>query len=90
MTTESKQSGTVPVSATPELAQFIGDLLASAALPATATLADLRDMLLSSDLFISGDAELIYRLDRTAIVIEVDALIDSRGDETRLEILLAA
>lgn len=88
MQTATVQSDAAETQATPELAKFIDELFSSAALPETATLVDLRHILLGSDVFLSPDAELVYRLDRTAIVIAVDELIDRRGDGTLLKHLL--
>lgn len=73
---------------TPELQSFIAELFASAASPSTATLEDLRHILLGNDMFISEDGEIMHRLDRTSLVIEVDSLIDGRGTETQLARLL--
>ena len=88
MNATNLQSASADVSATPELQGFIADLFASAESPATATLHDLRDILMGSDVFISDFGELMHRQDRTALVIEVDFLIDCRGHETPLVRLL--
>lgn len=90
MNTKVLQSGHADMSPTPELKHFIAGLFTGAASPATATLEDLRHILLGNDIFISGDGEIMYRLDRTSLVIEVDTLIDSAGNETQLAELLVA
>jgi hypothetical protein len=87
---EGENSGRTGGSATPELARFIAELFAGSALPATATLSDLRHTLLGSDLFMSGDSEIMYKLDRTSLLVEVDELIDQHGADTSLERLLVS
>ena len=88
MNASNLQSASTDASATPELQGVIADLFASPESPPTATLHDLRDILMGSDTFISDFGELMHRQDRTALVIEVDFLIDCRGHETPLVRLL--
>lgn len=88
MNTKYLRSGKAGSSATPELQCFITEFFTSPASPATATLEDLRHILLGNDLFITDDGEIMHRLDLTSLVIEVDTLIDHRGNETQLARLL--
>jgi hypothetical protein len=68
--------------ATPELSGFIVGLVCAQTLVSAATLADLRALLAGNDLFISDDGEIIYKEDRTALLIELDALIELLGNQT--------
>ena len=51
--------------ATPELSIFIFEILQKSALSEDAKLLDIREVLLSTGVFMSGDGELLYRLDRS-------------------------
>lgn len=68
--------------ATPELSRFIAEQLDNAVVSATATLADVRAMLLGNDMFMSGEGEILYKTDRTSLLIELDGLIERHGIDT--------
>ena len=74
--------------ATPELSRFIAELVHNAGVSTTATLADLRAILIGNDMFMSGEGEILYKSDRTSFLIELDELIEQHGIETPVRKLM--
>jgi len=64
--------------ASPELRQLIESLIDSAAVPPSATLSDVRRVVLEGGIFI-GDGELLFAQDRTFLLNEIDELIERCG-----------
>lgn len=74
--------------ATPELSRFIAELMDNAVVSSTASLADVRAILLGNDMFMSGEGEILYKADRTSFLIELDELIEQHGIETPVRKLM--
>ncbi len=70
------------VRATPELSRVMKVLIADAQYTSELTLGDIRASLLAPHVFWSGEqGELLYAQDQTALVIELDELIERYGAE---------
>lgn len=74
---ERLRSQTLPV--TPELADFVDQMLDLDGFSPDTSLLELRQAIFGQDLYLSRNGEFIFRLDRLSLVIELDELIDSRG-----------
>jgi hypothetical protein len=66
-------------SVSPHLAKLIASLIDDSTMPAAATLADMRALLIDDGVFVSPEGELLHPQDRTSVVIELDELIDAHG-----------
>ncbi len=67
--------------ATPELSNMIELLARDAQALSEPTLGDIRAALLEPHVFWSGEGELLYAQDQTALVIELDELIERYGTQ---------
>lgn len=76
--------------ATPELTRFVVELIETSAASPMATLADIRVILISNDMFMSSDGEIMYKADRTSLLIELDELIELHGVTTSVMNLIGA
>ena len=84
MSNEIKDRKTTPESrrcATPELSSMIELLARDAQALSEPTLGDIRAALLEPHVFWSGEGELLYGQDQTALVIELDELIERYGTQ---------
>ena len=68
---------------TPALSQMMELLIADAQPTSELTLGDIRAALLEPHVFWSGEGELLYPQDQTALVIELDELIERYGARAR-------
>ena len=69
--------------ATPELSNMIEVLARDAQALSEPTLGDIRAALLEPHILWSGEGELLYAQDQTALVIELDELIERYGAQAR-------
>ncbi len=86
MSNEIKDREATPASmrcATPELSNMIELLARDAQASSEPTLGDIRAPLLEPHVFWSGEGELLYGQDQTALVIELDELIEHYGTQAR-------
>lgn len=74
--------------ASPELAAAIQELAGERGRPSGPTLAEVRSAL-QSGVTLSPEGELLFPQDRTALVIELDELIETHGMRARAEDFLA-
>ena len=68
---------------TPVLSMLIADLIAESAVSRAATLGSVRKLVAGDGIFLSAEGELLHPQDRTALVIELDELIESHGVQAR-------
>lgn len=82
-TTGGPQDRSLGLRATPELAQAVQRWLDTAECAGEPTLADARAALVHAQPYWSAEGELLYPQDRTALMIELDELIDRCGPGAR-------
>ena len=80
---KNRETPVTRMRATPALSQMIDLLLADSPPGCEPTLGDIRSSLLSPHVFWSGQGELLYAQDQTALVIELDELIECHGAPAR-------
>lgn len=83
--TTASQTFTIPKRmASPALSMVIQNILASEGLKPLSTLADIRAALQAEGSTWSAEGELLFPQDRTALVIEIDELIDTYGADAHV------
>lgn len=67
------------IGTTPELSGFVAELIQKAVVAPEPSIGDVRTAVLDSDIYMTGDGELMFRQDRSFLVIELDDLIERHG-----------